>query len=110
MLFSLNIPDKNAKNIAFCQISEYLLLGALLLFEIFQAHHFCRHALMHWKRTTPLVLLYLRIPMEIWLEKPHMRLIAFPNQTNTGAGEPKHRTDIAGKALLTELAIVEATG
>ncbi len=67
---------------------------------------------MHWKRTTPLVLLYLSIPMEIWLEKPHMRLIAFPNQTrtNTGAGDPKHRTDIAGKALLTELAIVEATG
>lgn len=88
-----------------------MLLDALLLFEIFQAHHFCRHE-MHWKRTTPLVLLYLSIPMEIWLEKPHMRLIAFPNQTrtNTGAGDPKHRTDIAGKALLTELAIVEATG
>ncbi len=67
---------------------------------------------MHWERKTPLVLLYSIIPMEIWLDKPHMRLIAFPNQTrtNTGAGDPKHRTDTAGKALLTELAIVEATG
>lgn len=92
--------------------TEYVFLNALLLFEIFQAHHFCRHALIHWKRTTPLVLLYFSIPMEIWLEKPHTRLIAFPNRTKTnrGTGGPKHRTDITGKALLTELAIAEATG
>lgn len=53
------------------------------------------------------------IPVEIWLEKPRMRLIAFPNltKTNRGAGDPKHRTDtVADKALLTELAILEATG
>lgn len=67
---------------------------------------------MHWKRTSPPVRLYLSIPMEIWLENQHMRLVAFPNQakTSTGTVDPKHCTELSGKALLTELAIVEATG